>query len=174
VPAIACFVVYGLLSAFVCTRYLPQASLRPVAPQGFYPAAELNVLAAAQARGNLAVPFRWGSYALWRLSPGVKVSMDGRYEETYPDTTFDLNHDFFYKEGRDWDRLLRTGHVDFIVLEQRATLLRPEDLQWESFGLVCSDGISSLWARNELVPSLAAVASNRPPKIDPFSLHLGE
>jgi hypothetical protein len=174
VPAIACFVVYGLLSTFVCTRFLPQASLRPAAPQGFYPAAELNVLAAAQARGNLAVPFRWGSYALWRLSPGVKVSMDGRYEETYPDTTFDMNHDFFYKEGRDWDRLLRTEHVDFIVLEQRATLLRPEDLQWESFGLVCSDGISSLWARNELVPALSAVASNHPPKIDPFSLHLDQ
>ncbi len=173
-PGLAVFIFYGLASAIVVAQFLPKASLRPMAPQGFYPAAEMNVLAAAQAQGNLAVPFRWGSYALWRLSPRVKVSMDGRYEETYPDATFEMNHDFFYKEGRDWDRLLRDEHVDFIVLELRATPLQPEDLRWESFGLVCSDGVSSLWARKELVPALSAVASNHPPKIDSFSLHLDE
>ena len=172
VPGVAVFAVYGLLSAYVCTRFLPRASLRPAVLQDFYPVAEMNVLTQAQAEGNLALPFRWGSYALWRLSPRIKVSMDGRYEETYPDATFSMNHDFFYKEGKDWDRLLRNYRVDYIIIEERSTKLKPEDLRWHAFERVCSDDLTSLWARRELVPSLIAVATNHPPKVDAFTLHI--
>jgi hypothetical protein len=173
-PALSGLVAYGLIASIVVARFLPNASLRPATPQGFYPVAEANVLAAAGVTGNLAVPFRWGSYALWRLSPRIKVSMDGRYEETYPEATFEMNHDFFYHEGRDWDRLLRDEQVDYIILELAATHLTPEDLRWHSFELVCTDGVSALWARRELAPALIAVATNHPPKIDSFSLHLGQ
>jgi hypothetical protein len=172
VPGIAVFAVYGLLSAYVCTQFLPRASLRPATPQDFYPVAEMNVLTQAQAEGNLAVPFRWGSYALWRLSPRIKISMDGRYEETYPDATFSMNHDFFFHEGKDWDRLLRDYRVDYIIVEERSTKLKPEDLRWHAFERVCSDNLTTLWARREMAPSLIAVATNHPPKVDPFTLQV--
>ena len=37
--------------------------------------------------GKLLVHFNEGSYALWRLYPKFLISLDGRYEEVYPDQT---------------------------------------------------------------------------------------
>lgn len=39
--------------------------------------------------GRLLVHFNEGSYALWRGYPRFQVSLDGRYEEVYPDSTVD-------------------------------------------------------------------------------------
>jgi hypothetical protein len=51
------------------------------------PVAALAWLAKSQQRGNLLVDFNRGSYALWKLYPNVLISVDGRYEEVYPDAT---------------------------------------------------------------------------------------
>ena len=139
----------------------------------FLSGARVDVLEAANAEGNLAVPFRWGSYALWRLYPRIQVSIDGRYEETYPDATFEMNHAFFYREGRDWDRLLRNHRVDFIVVELRATRVTLDDLRARSFDLVWSDGASALLARSELAPALRAAAARLPETtIEPLDAHI--
>lgn len=37
--------------------------------------------------GNLLVDFNTGSFAIWRLYPRYRVSLDGRYEEVYSDET---------------------------------------------------------------------------------------
>jgi hypothetical protein len=107
---------YVVIAAAVAWRFLPQAALEPAVPATFYPVRAVDILEAAHAEGNLAVPFRWGSYASWRLAPRIKVSMDGRYEETYPDETFEENRAFFYKDGANWDELLRRYRVDFIIV----------------------------------------------------------
>jgi hypothetical protein len=41
----------------------------------------------AGATGKLAVWFDWGEYALWHLSPGLKISIDGRRETIYSEAT---------------------------------------------------------------------------------------
>jgi len=99
VPSVAVLAVHGILAAFVAVRFLPQASLEPAVPPSFYPVGAIAALDQAGVTGNLAVPFRWGSYASWRLAPRIKVSMDGRYEETYPDATFEMNQAFFHRIG---------------------------------------------------------------------------
>lgn len=148
-------VAHGLVAAFVCVQLLPQASLEPAVPNGFYPVRAVDVLATAKAEGNLAVAFRWGSYAAWRLYPRVRVSVDGRYEEVDPDATFEMNHDFFHKTGKDWDRLLRLHRVDFILAELPARFT-VEDLQQRGFERVWVDKTSALLARRELAPALRA------------------
>lgn len=55
-----------------------------------YPVAALEMLYHCASPGNLLVDFNSGSFALWRLYPKVLVSLDGRYEEVYPQETFDL------------------------------------------------------------------------------------
>jgi len=144
-------------------RFLPNASIEPGVPASFYPVRAVDVLEVANAEGNLAVPFRWGSYASWRLAPKIKVSMDGRYEETYPDETFVMNRAFFYKDSANWDELLRRFRVDFIILELRTTRLHPDDLVARSYESVWSDGTSALFARGELAPALRAAVTNLPP-----------
>jgi hypothetical protein len=58
------------------------------------------VAAVAWTKGNLPpgrmlTPFREGSYVLWAGYPHLLVSMDGRYEEVYPEETFRLNADLY-------------------------------------------------------------------------------
>jgi len=55
-----------------------------------YPRAALDWLWGTGATGRLLVDFDRGSFALWRLYPRFKVSLDGRYEELYPNTTIEL------------------------------------------------------------------------------------
>jgi hypothetical protein len=165
---------YVVIAAAVAWRSLPNATLKPSVPVSFYPVRAVDVLEVARASGNLAVPFRWGSYASWRLAPKIKVSIDGRYEETYPDETFEINRAFFYKDGANWDELLRRYHVDFILLELRTTHLQPDDLQSRGYEMVWSDETSALLAHHELAPALRA-AANLPPTLgDPLNPRLTE
>ena len=52
-----------------------------------YPVNALNWLKQYREGGDLLVDFNNGSFALWRLYPDFKISLDGRYEEVYEDHT---------------------------------------------------------------------------------------
>ena len=52
-----------------------------------FPVAAVQWLRENRTGGNVLVPFDSGSYVLWRAYPQFKVSIDGRYEEVYPDDT---------------------------------------------------------------------------------------
>lgn len=52
-----------------------------------YPLGAIEWLRDSRASGRLLVNFNHGSYALWRLFPNFKISVDGRYEEAYPEET---------------------------------------------------------------------------------------
>jgi hypothetical protein len=45
--------------------------------------------------GRIVTPFNWGQYAIWHLSPGVRVSMDGRRETVYSDTAVETSRAVF-------------------------------------------------------------------------------
>ena len=55
-----------------------------------YPVGALEWLRENRSSGDVLVAFAEGSYALWRLYPHFRISMDGRYEEVYPQETVDL------------------------------------------------------------------------------------
>lgn len=52
-----------------------------------YPTRAIEHLAASCESGRLLVDFNNGSFALWRLYPRFLISLDGRYEEVYPEST---------------------------------------------------------------------------------------
>ncbi|HXI84232.1 MAG TPA: hypothetical protein VNL17_09095 [Verrucomicrobiae bacterium] len=164
VPLVTVLAIHVVLAIFVAIEFLPQASLQPIVPLSFYPVGAVAALDQAAVKGNLAVPFRWGSYASWRLAPRIKVSMDGRYEETYPDATFEMNQRFFHRTGTDWDRLLREYRVDFIILELRTTQLSPADLRAHGYEVIRADDTSVLLARSEFAPRLREAVTKLPPK----------
>ncbi|MFM1847777.1 MAG: hypothetical protein RL417_1251 [Pseudomonadota bacterium] len=55
-----------------------------------YPRRAFDWLWATGATGKLLVDFDRGSFALWRLYPRFQISLDGRYEEVYPNSTIEL------------------------------------------------------------------------------------
>jgi hypothetical protein len=69
------------------------------------PVGAVEYLQGADVRGNLLVPFNYGSYALWELRGKMRVSMDGRYDLVYTPETYRRVDDFFYARG-DWRGLL--------------------------------------------------------------------
>jgi hypothetical protein len=167
--------VYVGIALFVAGRFLPGASFQPLAPVGEDPVREVDILSLAGARGNLATPFAWGSYLSWRLYPKIKISMDGRYETTYPESTFALNNDFFDRQN-DWFRLCREYKVDYVILDLQAERLRAEDLTARGYVLVWKqDGVSALLALPEHARSLQETARALPPTtIDPLDLRARE
>jgi hypothetical protein len=169
-PGLALMVLYGALAIHVAARILPDVSFTVLAPVGHDPVREADILSRAGSEGNLAVPFEWGCYSFWRLYPRIRISMDGRYETTYPESTYKLNNDFFEKSGPGWDRLIRDYPVDYVILRFARDRLRPEDLFSRGYVLIwLTPGQSALMASQKHAGRLRQVAAELPATtIDPL------
>jgi hypothetical protein len=64
---------------------IPVARCLPIVGEWSPDRAAAAALRASAARGRLITWFGWGEYALWHLSPNLKVSIDGRRETVYSD-----------------------------------------------------------------------------------------
>ncbi len=60
---------------------------------------------------------RLGRYAIWQLSPRIKVSMDGRRETIYPRTVYDEDQQLLFGIGR-WDALLARGSPSLVLMSR--------------------------------------------------------
>jgi hypothetical protein len=89
------------------------------APSFAFPARAVELLRQSGALGNMAVAYDWGEYALWHLGPELKVSIDGRRETVYSDTSYRQTVDFARGTG-DWAALLRDGRTDLILVPKSA------------------------------------------------------
>ncbi|MGO8699674.1 MAG: hypothetical protein ACLQVY_18395 [Limisphaerales bacterium] len=170
-PLLALGILYGAIALIIITRFLPAASWQPLAPVGEDPVREVDILSRAAATGNVATPFAWGSYVAWRLYPNVKISMDGRYEAAFPESTFALNNDFFDHHG-DWFRLARDYKVDYVILDLQHESLRPEELAANGYVLIWKqENVSALCCLPEHAQLLRQAAATLPPTtIDPLDL----
>ena len=81
------------------------------------PVAPVKWLAQTQVSGNMVTFFDWGEYAIWQLSPRIKVSMDGRRETIYPRTVYDEDQQLLFGIGR-WDALLARGSPSLVLMSR--------------------------------------------------------
>ena len=163
-PSLAVVTLYGVTAVIVAAYLLPDASFVLLSPVGHDPVREADILSRAQATGNLATPFGWGGYCSWRLYPRIKISMDGRYETTFPESTFEMNDDFYEKHGTNWDRLIRDYPVDYVILEFTQERLRPEDLLNRGYVLIwVTEGHSALMTLQKHADQLRRAAAELPP-----------
>jgi len=86
-----------------------------------YPARAVEFIRINNLKGNLLLPFNWGSYALWKLYPQCKVSLDGRYEETYPDYVYKEVTDFVFR-NKNWNNVLKKYHNDVILVPAKTDI----------------------------------------------------
>jgi hypothetical protein len=82
-----------------------------------YPARAVQLLKSSGVRGNLAIYFDWGEYAIWHLGPGIKVSIDGRRETVYTAKVRALSNRWFGGVG-DWDALLDHHPTDMALIDK--------------------------------------------------------
>jgi hypothetical protein len=97
-------------------------------PPDSCPAGAVDFLRQQNVRGNLLVPFNYGSYAIWHLRGRMRVSMDGRYDLVYRPATYDRVKNFFLAKG-DWTSLLTSPAPDAILAPLNVPVLARMEAQ---------------------------------------------
>lgn len=130
-----------------------------------YPVGALEWLRENRDGGDVLVGFAEGSYALWRLHPDYLVSIDGRYEEVYPQRTVDLVFAALDPAAEGHEEAFAAVRPDFIVV-------RTEELRGAEYGAewkpVYDDGSFKLfedYSERRVSPSPPASA---PPAVRPI------
>jgi len=83
-----------------------------------YPEGALAWLKQNRQSGKVLVDFNNGSYALFRLYPRFKISLDGRYEEVYPDETVKLVSDALDMTSKSQEQSMAKVGPDYALIAQ--------------------------------------------------------
>lgn len=152
---------YLLIALVVCAAYILAVkdwSYKSVLNYKFFPRSTLQCLQTHSKGGRLLVDFNRGSYALWTLYPKFSVSIDGRYEEVYPESTMQLNSlalDFENARSQTSFNILNPTHI--LVDLPQLTNLPPWLNNWkiactsESFAILSKEEESLPEAVSELL-----------------------
>lgn len=98
-------------------------------------------------RGNMATPFNWGQYALWRLWPSCRVAMDGRYETVYPTSTVEMVERFYMAEPG-WRDLI-DGQPTAHILAPRVAPVNDALAHDPSWVQRYADSLTVIWSRTD-------------------------
>ncbi|EKE02123.1 MAG: hypothetical protein ACD_20C00425G0020 [uncultured bacterium] len=109
------YMVILLLSIANCIKISHLTVVKPAD----YPVAAIEFIKINNLKGNLLVPFNWGSYALWKLHPQCLVSLDGRYEEVYTNEIYLDVSNFFFGYDKP-QKVLNKYHTDIILAENNS------------------------------------------------------
>lgn len=129
-----------------------------------YPTQAADFLKRNDVRGNLAVPFDWGEYLIWKLYPNVRVSMDGRFTTSYPLEVIEDNFEWM-RGGKNWRKLLDSYPTEIAVTNRYhpVTALMRKDSEWV---YIYSDPITFIFVR-ELPSQKELLAKFREKKLLP-------
>jgi hypothetical protein len=149
--SIACLVLAALFLALSVPR-LSCIALGPAS--GTRAVRAVALLKQSGVTANMVVDFDWGTYALARLGPGIKVSIDGRREAAYnqDEQAQSLRLRFGLHE---WDTLLTSyeTHLALVSKETAAFNLMKQRPGWK---LLYDDPLSGLFGRDGL-PQVAVI-----------------
>ena len=139
---------------------VPSHRATPDAEHLIYPVGAVNYLAEQQFRGNVFVPYDWGSYVMWKLGPEVQISFDSRYEVAYP--AWRLEEDYLFFEAREgWQAILTKYPTDIVLVPVTMNVAKKlaEVPDWKQ---VYRDSQFAMFAREELnLPTLITDATPR-------------
>ena len=126
------------------------------------PARAVALIRQSGARGNLAIDFDWGEYAVYHLSPAVKVSLDGRRETAYPRQAYLENLRFRFGQG-DWDALLREHETHLALVRNGSPAFNLMKLM-PGWVLIHEDPAAGLFGREGL-PAVEQIRRTPPPAL---------
>ena len=138
-----------------------QVASHPLRHQGkhlIYPVGAVDHLARNGFRGNVMVPYDWGSYVMWKLGPDVKISFDSRYEVAYPTSRMDED-DRFYEARKGWEEVLSMYPTDIVLVRADLKIAKSLD-RHEGWRRVYSDPQFVMFARSGI--ELPVFETDRP------------
>jgi hypothetical protein len=145
------------LPRFSCIRITPEIG-------GSYPARAVGFIKQSGVAGNLAIDFDWGEYALYHLSPAVKVSVDGRRETMYSRQIYNENLAFRFGH-RNWDALLQRPETQLALVKTGFPAYNLMKLE-PGWRLIYQDSEASVFGREGL-PIVETLRRTIPPALPP-------
>jgi hypothetical protein len=130
-------------------RMTMPASLEDATRGGMcYPLGAVQYLDESGFRGNLMLPFETGGYAIWKLFPKVKVSIDGRYEVAYQPGVLE-DHVRLYEAHSGWQEVLTKYPTDALIVPSPTPLAAamPNVRGWKK---TYDDGIFAVYTRLQI------------------------
>jgi hypothetical protein len=111
----------------------------------YYPLGAIDYIKAHALSGNILNEFHWGEYLIWDLYPQCRVSLDGRYEQVYPEDISKEFFDFIHARGA-YQQFLYKYPPDMILISPQSKICssinnKPE---WQK---VYADGGSVLFIK---------------------------
>ena len=117
-----------------------------------YPVAAMEWLGKNRLGGRLLVDFNNGSYALWRLYPHFLVSLDGRYEEVYPEETLSLVRAAMDPKHKEHSFSLEAVRPDFMLVPKAMPAFKHPDSFWGGWNVAYRDPEFLLLERRTFMP----------------------
>ncbi|MBW1781115.1 MAG: hypothetical protein JRL30_10290 [Deltaproteobacteria bacterium] len=112
-----------------------------------YPVYATRFLKENGIKGKILVPFEWGEYAIWKLYPDCRVSIDGRFRTVYPEEVLKDHFEAAGDESRLKD-LLEKYPADIILGRQNRLYQRLISSQ-KKWIYVYSDRTSIIFLKEE-------------------------
>lgn len=114
----------------------------------YYPTGAVAYIQEHRLSGKLLTEFDWGEYLIWSLSPGCRVSLDGRFEAVYPAGVCQEYFNFIYARPG-WRQFLEKYPPDMILVDSRSPIakLLQNDPSWQE---VYQDPGAALFLRNNV------------------------
>ncbi len=153
-------------SLLLVTFAIPRLSCIRITPAigGSYPARAVDLIKQSGVAGNLAIDFDWGEYALYHLSPAVKVSMDGRRETAYSQSIYLQNLAFRFGQGQ-WNAVLENPQTHMALVKTGLATFNLMKLE-PGWRLIYRDSLAALFAREGL-PIVDALERTVAPDLPP-------
>ena len=123
------------------------ANCRIIVDPNSYPIAAVEYLKKNNVSGRLLLPMEWGEYAIWKLHPECKVSIDGRFRTVYPES---IIQDHFVPEhdAEGWRSLIEKYPTD-ILLARQTSFFQNLIENCESWVYTYSDPTAIVFLRND-------------------------
>ncbi len=107
------------LAIIILALLIPLFSpLAPRADSNKFPLYEIEFLKINNIKGNIVVPFGYGSYTSYKLYPDNLIYMDGRYEEVYNDEEFETLRAYELVE-KNWQDIINKYPTDILMPRKR-------------------------------------------------------
>lgn len=142
---LGCLAIALVQLGFV-VRFARELHLQIFVSPDEFPVDAVRMIRANHLRGNLAVPFGWGEYALWHLFPDCRVSIDGRYTTAYPDDVIERSWRFS-DGGPGWERALDGAAIVLADRRQRTAERLFHEPGWR---YVYSDQTALVFVRDDV------------------------
>ena len=150
------FSSYAILNLFLCiligyqlfftgSKYI-KAQCNIIVDPTKYPVSAVHFLKENGIKGNILLPFDWGEYAIWKLYPDCRVSIDGRFRTVYPEIV--LTDHFSAAADETKLRELLEKYPPDIILGRQNPLYQRLIATQDRWIYVYSDATSIVFIRN--------------------------